>query len=982
MDLVRQCVVLLGQPTHPQHVAACAQLEAWEADRLDELCSALGQMVLCGSETEGFRQLAAIALKNAISRRWPKAAGEAVKEIALRSLGDSSALVRSGGAALVEAAFVAESDSSNSDSSWPERSLRAMCDGKDPTVIDGALRAIDAIASVWNGDDDEEGTKYGGQRHRWPRDYALVASLAQLLRRPEMHNIRLRALRCARLVGWVDREENSSAVTECLARLSTEETGQDASLAEEILVALRQLMSRLVADDKKSVEALAVAEHALASLEHPDPRVALRAAEFWHAAAKRGCHPSTTQLLPKLVPTLVRAMRYTEQDIAGFNSSTRRNHIDVPDSTSLPVAAAVDGDEYDDDDYDDVEGGSSEDEDDFFFEDDEEGGYWTLRKCTAATLDALARHYGSALLEVALPHIAQGLEPEEKTDVWTREAALLGLGAISDGCRMGLRPHAPTVAPFLLAQLSDNPIPQIREMAAWVASRAAKSWLVSDDEVFSSYVQTLLGVLLRDNNKRVLESATSAASALFLANTNGCLEPYARVAAAVLGVSIGRFQLRARLQVYDAIGSLTSSGVALDDEAKLAVLGPLDARWDEHDAVGDDGYDDEAAWPILECIRAIARTEQRQTTNGEISSIYTKATHRCVRIVERSAQALLDGEVSLDEARAAAGVGSFALDVIGAFCVPLGGNVHAVVGEVVETSLRLLPSEGISQDNDGGDKEESTVTSLRNPHRRRGEDTYRHREARGVHKSALASAAAILLGQVVSVSPTDATQLIADRGASLLYAISVPLTVGTGRPVTNLERAVDMASQNAAWIVGQLAVGVDSEACNTLLPFFTDACQILATLVAREQKSTVASHAALVLGRCFSRPELSHVAIPHVVSRLVPWLTTLASMHRGADSKEVARCFTALSSTVARTTHLLDALAEPTAAVAFVTALAAWRRYDPPTPPPTLALSLKRLLYDLRARGSLQLLQAPSSDSGTATVLHQGDAEYLSRLYD
>jgi transportin-1 len=73
-------------------------------------------------------------------------------------------------------------------------------------------------------------------------------------------------------------------------------------------------------------------------------------------------------------------------------------------------------DDEDDEEYD-------EDEDDFDME-------WTLRKCSAATLDVLSVTFAEDLLPQLLPVIQQSLASPS----WeVREASILALGAIAEG---------------------------------------------------------------------------------------------------------------------------------------------------------------------------------------------------------------------------------------------------------------------------------------------------------------------------------------------------------------------------------------------------------------------------------------------------------------------------------------------------------------------------------------------------------------------
>ena len=90
----------------------------------------------------------------------------------------------------------------------------------------------------------------------------------------------------------------------------------------------------------------------------------------------------------------------------------------------------------------------SESDDDDDMDDDNE---CTLRKCSAASLDALSGMFGANnILPPLLPALQEGLG---HSDLWVREASILALGAIADGCKDKLTPHMPQLHPFLLQQL-------------------------------------------------------------------------------------------------------------------------------------------------------------------------------------------------------------------------------------------------------------------------------------------------------------------------------------------------------------------------------------------------------------------------------------------------------------------------------------------------------------------------------------------------
>ena len=65
--LVR-CLEVLGDPGHEQHGAARAQLEAWEQQGGSALVVGLGRLWTCGRLDPSVRQLAAVIVKNLLSK--------------------------------------------------------------------------------------------------------------------------------------------------------------------------------------------------------------------------------------------------------------------------------------------------------------------------------------------------------------------------------------------------------------------------------------------------------------------------------------------------------------------------------------------------------------------------------------------------------------------------------------------------------------------------------------------------------------------------------------------------------------------------------------------------------------------------------------------------------------------------------------------------------------------------------------------------
>ncbi len=98
--------------------------------------------------------------------------------------------------------------------------------------------------------------------------------------------------------------------------------------------------------------------------------------------------------------------------------------------------------------------GENEEEED----DADEVSQWNMRKCSAAGLDVLSTVFQEEMLPIVTPIVQQRLQEED----WrARESAILALGAIAEGCVMGLIPYLPQLVSMLLPRLED-PRPLVR----------------------------------------------------------------------------------------------------------------------------------------------------------------------------------------------------------------------------------------------------------------------------------------------------------------------------------------------------------------------------------------------------------------------------------------------------------------------------------------------------------------------------------------
>lgn len=358
-------------------------------------------------------------------------------------------------------------------------------------------------------------------------------------------------------------------------------------------------------------------EYMLYSTEDKDEDVALEAAEFWlQFAEETRLADQLRAYLPRIIPVLLKSMVYSElsllmlgetnddaaqpdrpEDIKPrhYGGTTHRSERveEGQGTTTHRSRAAIDA-EFDDEDDDEDE----DDDDDF--DDDDALGSWNLRKCCAAALDVLAVHFHEEILPTLLPLLKERLFSED----WVqREAGILALGAVAEGCMAGIEPHLPTLVPMLLNMLH-NKQPLVRSITCWTLGRYS-SWCAGNDtpeHLQQYFVPTLEGLLamVLDNNKRVQEAGCSAFATLE-EEVGAALAPYLGPVLQTLVLAFDRYHQKNMLILYDAVGTLADSvGPALNQPEYIQILmAPLTAKWS---ALDDNDPD---LIPLLECLASV-----------------------------------------------------------------------------------------------------------------------------------------------------------------------------------------------------------------------------------------------------------------------------------------------------------------------------------------------------------------------------------------
>ncbi|WFD03877.1 hypothetical protein MOBT1_002573 [Malassezia obtusa] len=377
--------------------------------------------------------------------------------------------------------------------------------------------------------------------------------------------------------------------------------------------------------EKLAPEMSNLVEYMLYSTQDKDEDVALEAAEFWlQFAEETRLADQLRPYLPRVIPVLLQCMVYSElsllmlgetnddaaqpdrpEDIKPrhYGGTTHRSeHVAADDAAGAGAPthrsrAAIDAEFDEEQDEDEDE---DEDDDDDDFDDDDTLGSWNLRKCSAAALDVLAVHFHEEILPTLLPLLKERLFSED----WIqREAGILALGAIAEGCMAGIEPHLPTLVPMLLNMLHDKQ-PLVRSITCWTLGRYS-SWFAGEcppEHLQQFFVPTLEGLLamVLDNNKRVQEAGCSAFATLE-EEVGATLAPYLGPVLQTLVLAFDRYHQKNMLILYDAVGTLADSvGAALNEPQYIEVLmAPLTAKWTALDDTDPDLI------PLLECLASV-----------------------------------------------------------------------------------------------------------------------------------------------------------------------------------------------------------------------------------------------------------------------------------------------------------------------------------------------------------------------------------------
>jgi transportin-1 len=377
-----------------------------------------------------------------------------------------------------------------------------------------------------------------------------------------------------------------------------------------------------------------------------EEELACDAAEFWLTVGEHDeLWRSLGPYLNKIIPVLLESMVYSEEDIAmleggGDDADIEDRVEDIKPKFAKSKSArlqsngdgaggGVNGAEYAklggmDDDLDEGEiedlGGDDDDE--------SPEDRWTLRKCSAAALDVFATDFNGPVFETILPYLMTNLRHQE----WPyREAAVLALGAVAEGCMEVVTPHLPDLVPYLISLLNDSE-PLVRQITCWTLGRySAWGAGLADAGARSQYFEPMMeGILTKmlDRNKKVQEAGASAFAHLE-EKAGATLTPYCKPIIQQFVLCFQQYKDRNMFILYDCVQTLAEYvGQGLAQQELIDLLMPaLIQRWHK---VSDQSRE---LFPLLECLSYVA-TALAEFFAPFAAPVFT----RCIKIIHQNLQ--------------------------------------------------------------------------------------------------------------------------------------------------------------------------------------------------------------------------------------------------------------------------------------------------------------------------------------------------------
>ncbi|KAI8928772.1 armadillo-type protein [Entophlyctis helioformis] len=595
-----------------------------------DYCNYLAYIFALTNEPVALRTIAGLNLKNTLrdtNAGLEQSVLHYVKAAVFQALADNDSIIRSTSGTIITTVNLIDRRV------WPDaiHKLIEAIDSQNPHLVEGAFSALrkiceDSAADLETGDEQ-----------------LLAYLIHKLLQNVLNENAKVRVAAIESLSQFILSHcpplfANIDGFVASLYHLTSDTNKSVRKAVCQALVLLFEASPEPLLTELHNVVAFM-----LYCTQDEEEKVALEACEFWLAFAEHeDMRDHLEPFLPQIIPVLIKSMVYSEDEIAMLGGDEddanvpdnvqdikprhhkTRNHANAHEGAAgAPPKPSGDDDADDDDDYD------NDDDDDMDNE-------WNVRKCSAAAVDVMATVFKSTFLPLLLPLINQQLF----NDDWKcREAGILALGAIAEGCSMGMLPHLPQLVPMMINILNDKK-PLVRSITCWTLGRYA-NWIIHGDPTaqnvseeerrlhmqtyFEPFLQGMLRMTL-DNNKRVQETGCSSLAVLEEV-AGDLLVPYLAPILQTIAAAFPKYQHKNLLILYDALGTLADAvGPALNNQQLIPIFMPqLTQKWE----MLDDS--DHGLFPLFECLASISIS-----LGSGFAPFSPVVWSRCLRIISTS----------------------------------------------------------------------------------------------------------------------------------------------------------------------------------------------------------------------------------------------------------------------------------------------------------------------------------------------------------
>ena len=471
-------------------------------------------------------------------------------------------------------------------------------------------------------------------------------------------------------------------------------------------------------------------------------------------------------------------------------------------------------------------------------------------------LDHLSNVYNDDILPLLMPVVEARLAD---ADWRKRESAILALGAVSEGCHMGLAPYLVQIVEMLIPRLQDAR-PMVRVISCWALGRYTQWVLMPPDAPepppgatgppplpaanAALFERALGGVAGRvgDRNRHVQQSACGALAVMIehaSAATNGAaLHPHLPALADTVAAALqayGRRNLRCLLDVLCTLASAV--GPALGDPALAQRFMPqLCERWQRQGLAAPESA------PVMEALNNVA------VATRERFEPFAKPVFEAAITVVRAMQ----------EAKAAAAAAAAAGRPGG------GGGAAAYEADTYMAALDLLSgvADGLRAGAEPLVAGSGLVAAL--------PDACRD-EAPDVRQSAFA-----LLGDLARGCASHLLPGLNDWVSLCLAQLDAPALAEAAMPACN----------NAAWALGELLMRAPPEAVAAQAERVSAALHFILSGGVRVTHG-LRENAAITLGRVAGAAPAA--LAPHLAHFVAPWCAALRTVTDNVEKEDAFR---------------------------------------------------------------------------------------------